>query len=569
MSDVNQYLSKARGDFIGYLRSDLSNYVMSSDQYGLIGDNSTDSATALAAWIAAATALQGSGTRVKMVWQPGKYSIGAAGAVFTGLNNVDIDMTGVTLTPSANITQQVGSFPVALKFVSCNNCKIHGLKFDGNGFQAGAIGLQSCTDTTVFDNFSSNVGNTGIGIAQFASISGVRNIWRDNEARDANVASTAVRGFWLGGLNAGQPETDLIVRGNVAVANTATGIVLASIGAQAIGNTCLNNIGSGIISSTATNCVATKHNIVGNVCRGNAFYGYQTDVANAVLMTKVTLAGNTFDSNLSGQVLLNLCTDFTICGNSLISPSTGGGSACISVKSSTLATISGNSFTGQNASDGACIGFNTSNNTCTDIGIFDNSFNITGTVSRVITAQAVGAASVLRRISICNNTINGGETGVYVRADTAGGVIADCQVVGNTCVNFSVRGFNYQEAAAGQLTNLRVGNNSGTHAFTSTISFAFQAGNTGATPAPNCANGALQAWTQSANMTVGAPTLPPAIGGTLTLLFTSSGAFTTAWNAIFRNAPAWAVSANGQKATAVFQYDGTNWQFIGGSSAFA
>jgi hypothetical protein len=98
---------------------------------------------------------------------------------------------------------------------------------------------------------------------------------------------------------------------------------------------------------------------------------------------------------------------------------------------------------------------------------------------------------------------------------------------------------------------------------------SFSAGNTGAAPAPNCQNGLLQSWTLSANTTWGVPTNAPRIGEMLTLLITSSGAFTTAWNAVYRNAPAWAVAANTQKATAVFCYDGTNWQFVGGSTAFA
>ncbi len=99
--------------------------------------------------------------------------------------------------------------------------------------------------------------------------------------------------------------------------------------------------------------------------------------------------------------------------------------------------------------------------------------------------------------------------------------------------------------------------------------FPSQLGNTGAAPVPTFTNGALQAWTLSASTTWGAPTGAWVAGNRLTLLVTSTGAFTTAWNAVYRNAPAWAVAANAQKATAEFMYDGANWQFIGGSTAFA
>src|SRR6266404_7602883 len=98
---------------------------------------------------------------------------------------------------------------------------------------------------------------------------------------------------------------------------------------------------------------------------------------------------------------------------------------------------------------------------------------------------------------------------------------------------------------------------------------AYPAGNTGTTPTPNFANGSVQSWTMNNNVTWGAPTNPPMGPQTLTLVITSTGAFTTAWNATYRNAPAWAAAAAGQTATAQFMYDGINWQFIGGSAAFA
>src|SRR6266404_2104803 len=101
------------------------------------------------------------------------------------------------------------------------------------------------------------------------------------------------------------------------------------------------------------------------------------------------------------------------------------------------------------------------------------------------------------------------------------------------------------------------------------IYFPNQAGNTGAAPVPTFALGAVQAWTLSANTTWGVPTGAWIAGNRLTLLVTANGVWTTAWNAVYRNAPAIAASANAQKATFEFMYDGTNWQFIGGSAAFA
>lgn len=100
--------------------------------------------------------------------------------------------------------------------------------------------------------------------------------------------------------------------------------------------------------------------------------------------------------------------------------------------------------------------------------------------------------------------------------------------------------------------------------------FPSQIGNTGAAPVPTFANGARQAWTLSASATWGAPTGAWKVGDRLVLLITATGAFTTAWNAVFRGAPAWAVAANGQTAVAEFmKIDATNWQYMTGSTGFA
>jgi len=98
-------------------------------------------------------------------------------------------------------------------------------------------------------------------------------------------------------------------------------------------------------------------------------------------------------------------------------------------------------------------------------------------------------------------------------------------------------------------------------------------GNTGAAPAPNMALGSELTYTQNSNVTWGAPTNAQQKGQPLTLFVTHDGTggnYTTAWNATYRNAPTIAASAvASSKATFRFVYDGTNWQYIGGSTAFA
>lgn len=101
----------------------------------------------------------------------------------------------------------------------------------------------------------------------------------------------------------------------------------------------------------------------------------------------------------------------------------------------------------------------------------------------------------------------------------------------------------------------------------------FVAGNTGATPTPNCQSGLTQTWTMNQSATFAAPTNAPSVGSILTLIITSSGVFTATFNATYVNAVGTnftlAVAANAQVATVSFMYTGAKWQFIGGSTQFA
>ena len=99
------------------------------------------------------------------------------------------------------------------------------------------------------------------------------------------------------------------------------------------------------------------------------------------------------------------------------------------------------------------------------------------------------------------------------------------------------------------------------------------AGNTSTAPVPNLANGSNQSWTQNGSVTWGVPTNPAFVGQVLALFVkhdATTGSYTTAFNATYRDAPTIAANAVAStKATFVFVYDGTNWQYIGGSTVFA
>ena len=103
----------------------------------------------------------------------------------------------------------------------------------------------------------------------------------------------------------------------------------------------------------------------------------------------------------------------------------------------------------------------------------------------------------------------------------------------------------------------------------------YAAGNTSTAPVPDCSLSLTQAWTQNGSVTWGVPTNTTLcnVGDILSLLVTKDAtgtARTTAWNAIYRNAPSIAsTSTSGAKASFMYLWDGVSWQYIGGSTAFA
>ena len=101
-------------------------------------------------------------------------------------------------------------------------------------------------------------------------------------------------------------------------------------------------------------------------------------------------------------------------------------------------------------------------------------------------------------------------------------------------------------------------------------------GNTGATPVPTLGTGSIQKWTQNSNVTWGIPTFPITVpeGQQLTLIVTkdaTANSYTVAWTAPqYRNAPTFSTGTTASvRATYMFIFDGNDWQYIGGSSAFA
>lgn len=101
----------------------------------------------------------------------------------------------------------------------------------------------------------------------------------------------------------------------------------------------------------------------------------------------------------------------------------------------------------------------------------------------------------------------------------------------------------------------------------------FNAGNSGASFAPDCSNGEAQVVTLNSACTVSAPANPPAIGWKLFLVLVqdATAGRAVSWNAIYRDAPniGGALATAGQRVGCEFRWDGASWEFCGGASVFA
>jgi hypothetical protein len=96
-------------------------------------------------------------------------------------------------------------------------------------------------------------------------------------------------------------------------------------------------------------------------------------------------------------------------------------------------------------------------------------------------------------------------------------------------------------------------------------------GNSGALLQMDLSQGLTQQYTLNANCFIAEPVNPPDIGARVILILTedATGSRSVTWSVAFRDPPAWSAGGAKTRATAAFIYDGFNYQYEGGSSAFA
>jgi parallel beta-helix repeat protein len=537
--------------------------------FGAVGNGTTDDTAAIQ------SAINALGNNGVLQFQAGKtYAVSGTGLLISGLTNACIDFNNCGIKALANSLQVTGNYLTCVRLKNCIRCVIKHGSFDGGGYSGAFIGLDTCTDTLVLGNVSTNAAGGG---GQFVSIAGLRNIWESNEA--LNSAASPIRGFWLGGTNAGQGETDLIVRFNKAIRNGATGFSVGGDGLQVIGNFAAQNGWSG--GGAGINCGGgTNHVVMGNVSRENGFHGYQTDNAGGTLVGCV-LSGNLFYGNTHSGIYVANGINFAISGNVVSGNATGGTfDPEIDILNCQAVSITGNTISMPASAINTAIGVGLPS-VCADVAIVGNVVRNASNSGWGILLYAQGPASSLQGVTVTGNLLSGGAYGIYVRVNDPAGVLGSVNISGNDIANAATTALLVAAATAGQIFDLRLIGNTGSpfsiDANTTPVANhgntwnqVLQAGYTYGAAVPNCSQGMVQAWTCNANCTFFTPTFAPLPGNTLTLIVTqdSIGGHGVAWNAAYRNPPVWASGAPNSRATAVFVYDGTVWQFVGGSPAF-
>lgn len=381
---------------------------------------------------AVASAVNGAGPDTDFFF-PGKlYCLGASGVDIISKTGVVLhgNATFKALAQSALTIMTLGR--AGIRFSSCTRSGIRGLKFNLNGIAQIGVGFVSCTEYFADRCEAYN----GLGIALMASVAGLRGKWTGNICRDPAVGG-ATRGIWIGNISAPEMEADVFILGNHCLRNSATGIVVTSVGGEVVGNRACDNNGSGIIFPGANGFAAKNIAASGNTCNNNTFHGFQSDIvytSDADLSQDIALTGNTCNGNYNSGIYAINSRGWTVVGNTCLN----------------------------NNSDGVGTGYGIqADDRSYDITIAAN--NCSDTRSGAARTQSGGIRATSqafsgRNISIVGNMCKNNLVDGIIATVASGLTMTGLSVLNNNCSGNGSRGMLFTETTAGSMSLVLNGN---------------------------------------------------------------------------------------------------------------
>lgn len=454
----------------------LREAALSPEDFGAVGDGTTNDAAAFIALIAAAQSL-GAPIRLR---QSAVYGLGAASwtgiAVTPMTKDLVIEGNRATIKLLALPTQgnigSGGGNPIFKLEGSTNRYRltVSDLKFDLNGIAASCFGVYQCrldVSGCYFTGYKSFSGPLSHGV--FA---------RDCSGRlVGNRARTMSFLFYLGHTDPNMHCFDLWVAGNEG-SDLGADFIMGCMKNSAIsGNRCEGML-SGVGLSSASGTFSENVTITNNVFSAGTGHGVQSDVYGDNVKN-IAIVGNVFFGfpvNRS-PVYLYKVTGFTVAGNTIVDSARG-----VGIYNSEQGSVAGNRMSAGtlSATAQAAINLNGQLGDASDIAIAGNS------IEGFEVGIMIGGAPdehLISRITVTGNTTRDGPWGMLIRDN-----VEDLLVDANSCFDHSVLDID------NQLTNGLAGIRFGKNSFVNANGIWF----TATWDPPSLANGAQQSTTVTA-----------------------------------------------------------------------